>query len=363
MIGFYLQPAVGGRDLSRDFWTRLAAIESVVGIKVAPFDRYRTLDVLHGVAGRPRRRRRPLHRQRRPHPGRSADADRSSWTARGGRAVRRRPAGPVGGLDARAVELLHEASRARAGDDAALRRCSPWTASSPTPTRPSSTRQRLPRLHPRHPRGAAPAGPAGRALVPGPGRGALPGQLAEIDRIWAAYPWLRDDDFVAGRCGPLVELPSRLERQAVQGEGAAAGAAGEVAGALGQPGQLQAVQHAAGGALLHGEAVGDLPGGQRLVADGRRASSSFSSVGTDRPTRRAITAQVLFRGGAPAVTESSRMSVSARSDRTAATSPIRRARASARRARLSASAALRPSPKPTRTTWCGRPGGAAWAGW
>src|SRR5207244_2967324 len=40
--------------LSRDFWTRFAAIESVVGIKVAPFDRYRTLDVIHGVcrAGR-----------------------------------------------------------------------------------------------------------------------------------------------------------------------------------------------------------------------------------------------------------------------------------------------------------------------
>ncbi|HEX4814363.1 MAG TPA: dihydrodipicolinate synthase family protein, partial [Nonomuraea sp.] len=54
VIGFYLQPAVGGRPLSRNFWTRLAGIESVVGIKVAPFDRYRTLDVLHGVvrAGR-----------------------------------------------------------------------------------------------------------------------------------------------------------------------------------------------------------------------------------------------------------------------------------------------------------------------
>jgi hypothetical protein len=50
VIGFYLQPAVGGRVLSRDFWQRFAAIESVDGIKVAPFDRYRTLDVLHGVA-------------------------------------------------------------------------------------------------------------------------------------------------------------------------------------------------------------------------------------------------------------------------------------------------------------------------
>ncbi len=50
LVGFYLQPAVGGRVLDREFWGRFAAIESVVAIKIAPFDRYRTLDVLHGVA-------------------------------------------------------------------------------------------------------------------------------------------------------------------------------------------------------------------------------------------------------------------------------------------------------------------------
>ena len=50
VVGFYLQPAVGGVLLSRAFWTRFAAIENVIGIKVAPFDRYRTLDVVHGVA-------------------------------------------------------------------------------------------------------------------------------------------------------------------------------------------------------------------------------------------------------------------------------------------------------------------------
>ncbi len=50
VIGFYLQPAVGGVLLSRAFWQQFAAIENVVGIKVAPFDRYRTLDVVHGVA-------------------------------------------------------------------------------------------------------------------------------------------------------------------------------------------------------------------------------------------------------------------------------------------------------------------------
>jgi dihydrodipicolinate synthase/N-acetylneuraminate lyase len=45
VMGFYLQPAVGGRTLDRSFWRRFLEIERVVAIKVAPFDRYRTLDV------------------------------------------------------------------------------------------------------------------------------------------------------------------------------------------------------------------------------------------------------------------------------------------------------------------------------
>lgn len=49
LIGFYLQTAVGGIALSRSFWTRFAAIDNVIAIKVAPFDRYKTLDVAFGV--------------------------------------------------------------------------------------------------------------------------------------------------------------------------------------------------------------------------------------------------------------------------------------------------------------------------
>lgn len=49
LIGFYLQPSVGGVELSAAFWTRFAAIDNVVAIKVAPFHRYRTLDVVRGV--------------------------------------------------------------------------------------------------------------------------------------------------------------------------------------------------------------------------------------------------------------------------------------------------------------------------
>ncbi|MFZ2738172.1 MAG: dihydrodipicolinate synthase family protein [Burkholderiaceae bacterium] len=49
LVGFYLQPAVGGRVLSAAFWEAFARIEQVVAIKVAPFHRYRTLDVVRGV--------------------------------------------------------------------------------------------------------------------------------------------------------------------------------------------------------------------------------------------------------------------------------------------------------------------------
>ncbi|MEO7116165.1 MAG: dihydrodipicolinate synthase family protein [Caldimonas sp.] len=49
LIGFYLQPAVGGLDLGVSFWTRFAALDNVVAIKVAPFNRYRTIDVVRGL--------------------------------------------------------------------------------------------------------------------------------------------------------------------------------------------------------------------------------------------------------------------------------------------------------------------------
>ena len=50
VFGFYLQPAVGGIILDVDFWRAFAAIENVVAIKIAPFNRYQTFDVIRGVA-------------------------------------------------------------------------------------------------------------------------------------------------------------------------------------------------------------------------------------------------------------------------------------------------------------------------
>jgi hypothetical protein len=54
LVGFYLQPSVGGRPLSYAFWRRFAEIPAVVAIKIAPFNRYQTIDVIRAVidAGR-----------------------------------------------------------------------------------------------------------------------------------------------------------------------------------------------------------------------------------------------------------------------------------------------------------------------
>lgn len=50
IMGFYLQPAVGGRVLPYSFWRRFFEIDAVVAVKVAPFNRYYTLDVVRALA-------------------------------------------------------------------------------------------------------------------------------------------------------------------------------------------------------------------------------------------------------------------------------------------------------------------------
>ena len=49
LVGFYLQPAVGGRPLSAGFWRRFAEVDNAIAVKAAPFNRYRTLDVVRGI--------------------------------------------------------------------------------------------------------------------------------------------------------------------------------------------------------------------------------------------------------------------------------------------------------------------------
>ncbi|MEV0152007.1 MULTISPECIES: dihydrodipicolinate synthase family protein [unclassified Nonomuraea] len=200
VIGFYLQPAVGGRTLSRDFWTRLAAIESVVGIKVAPFDRYRTLDVLHGVVRAGRAGDVALYTGNDDHI--LADLITSHRVVVDGREVDIEFVGGLLGQWAvwvrRAVDLLEEAKLARAGDDAAVRRLLTLDghltdANAAIFDTANGFHGCIPGIHEVLRRQGL---LAGRWCLD-PAEELSPRQLAELDRIWAAYPWLRDDDFVA----------------------------------------------------------------------------------------------------------------------------------------------------------------------
>src|SRR5437868_7306247 len=49
IVGFYLQPSVGGRVLPYSFWRKFCEIENVIAIKMAPFNRYQTIDVMRAV--------------------------------------------------------------------------------------------------------------------------------------------------------------------------------------------------------------------------------------------------------------------------------------------------------------------------
>jgi hypothetical protein len=200
VIGFYLQPAVGGRQLSRNFWTELAAIDSVVGIKVAPFDRYRTLDVLHGVCRAGREGEVALYTGNDDHI--LADLITPHRVVVDGREVELEFVGGLLGQWAvwvrRAVELLEEAKRARAGDDVAVRRLLTLDghltdANAAIFDVAGGFHGCIPGIHEVLRRQGL---LAGRWCLD-PAEDLSPGQLAEIDRIWAAYPWLRDDDFVA----------------------------------------------------------------------------------------------------------------------------------------------------------------------
>ena len=61
VIGFYLQPAVGGRLLEYEFWRGFLEIENVVAVKIAPFNRYHTLDVVRALAASGRHRELALY--------------------------------------------------------------------------------------------------------------------------------------------------------------------------------------------------------------------------------------------------------------------------------------------------------------
>jgi hypothetical protein len=202
VMGFYLQTAVGGRPLGYDFWRRLVELPALAAIKVAPFDRYRTLDVVRAVLSAGREREVALYTgnddaivldlatpfavpdaRGRPRRLRMAGGLLGHWAFWTRTAVRHltrcRAAARRGATSGSLLTLGAEITDANgAVFDAAhgFRGC-------------------IPGIHEvlRH-QGLL----AGRWCLD-PGEELSPGQAAEIARVHRAYPHLADDDFVRER--------------------------------------------------------------------------------------------------------------------------------------------------------------------
>lgn len=190
VIGFYLQPAVGGRVLPYAFWRRFAEIKNVVAIKMAPFNRYQTLDVVRAVA----------------ETGRD---DIALYTGNDDNIVVDlltpfRFAGKerriVGGLlghwavwTKRAVELLERCHHEAATPELLRRAVEVTDSNAAFFDAANNFRGSIAGLHEVLRR---------QGLLEGiwclnPAETFGPGQREEIDRVYRAYPHLNDDEFVA----------------------------------------------------------------------------------------------------------------------------------------------------------------------
>jgi dihydrodipicolinate synthase/N-acetylneuraminate lyase len=199
IMGFYLQPAVGGRVLNFDFWREAVEIENLCAVKIAPFNRYYTLDVLRAVAASGRDQEIALY---------TGNDDNivldllSEFRFRHeNRFVALRSTGGLLGHWAvwtkRAVELLEEihaiVQQQRAIPPDLLVKAQQITDCNAALFDPQNNFAGcIPGIHEVLRR---------QGLMQGrwtlnPHEDLSPGQLAEIDRVYAAYPYLNDDTFV-----------------------------------------------------------------------------------------------------------------------------------------------------------------------
>ncbi|CAN0581749.1 unnamed protein product, partial [Ectocarpus sp. 12 AP-2014] len=198
LIGFYLQPAVGGQTLRYEFWRRFAQIENVVAIKIAPFNRYKTLDVVRAVVDACAEERITLYTGNDDHI--VADLLTAFAFPRDGQMVNLRIKGGLLGHWAvwtkRAVELLHDIHTNQSG-----RSASEWLSLDARVTDSNGVlfdvrndfAGCIAAIHEVLRR---------QGLLPGtwclnPDETMGPGQLDEIERIYRDYPELNDDAFVA----------------------------------------------------------------------------------------------------------------------------------------------------------------------
>ena len=199
VFGFYLQPAVGGRRLGYAFWRRFAEIDNVVAVKIAPFNRYQTLDVVRGVADAGRANDIALY---------TGNDDNIVADLLTDFAVNK-PGDPplriVGGLlgqwavwTRRAVETLEAIRAQRVAGQLDYRR---WLAYNSQLTDANAALFDvahdfcgcLPGIHWVLRR----QGLVQTVATLNPAERLSPGQVAELERVYAAYPHLTDDAFVA----------------------------------------------------------------------------------------------------------------------------------------------------------------------
>ena len=201
VFGFYLQPSVGGRRLSYRFWREVAEIEGVVAIKIAPFNRYWTLDVVRAVVDSSRRDEIALYTGNDDNI--VADLLTPYRFTVDGAMVEKRIVGGLLGHWAvwteRAVALLNACHAAVARDDAAAIAGLLATGIHVTDSNAAffdtdnEFRGCIAGIHEVLRRQGL---MAGRWCLD-PEEDVSPGQMAEIDRVYAAYPELNDDAFVA----------------------------------------------------------------------------------------------------------------------------------------------------------------------
>ena len=185
LFGFYLQPVVGGRALPYEFWRAFAEIDNVVAIKIAPFNRYQTVDVIRAVA--------ESGRDIALYTGNDDNILLDLLTPfRFGSATLRIVGGLLGHWAVwtrRAVELLERKARLTEGLTLAIEitdsNAAFFDAANGFQGCVAGIHEVLRR------QGLL----AGRWCLD-PREELSPGQMEEIDRVYRAYPHLNDDDFV-----------------------------------------------------------------------------------------------------------------------------------------------------------------------
>jgi dihydrodipicolinate synthase/N-acetylneuraminate lyase len=198
LFGFYLQPAAGGRLLPHSFWRRFVEIPNVCAVKIAPFNRYQTLEVVRAVAESGRGAEIALYTGNDDHILLDLLSEYEIQTASG--AVR---VAVVGGLlghwacwTQKAVEQLERCRAARRSGvvpsdllTTALQVTDCNAAFFDAANRFQGVIAGIHAVLMRQ-------GLLANTLCLDPREGLSPGQMNEIERVYRSYPRLNDDEFV-----------------------------------------------------------------------------------------------------------------------------------------------------------------------